>query len=104
MNADGSVNYSAFAIVMQDNIDRGVHGFWTAGGTGESVLLADDEIMKIAEISAKLCRKAGVLNIMHVGAITTARSVALAKHAAKVGCDAICAVPPFFYNAVCAHL
>ena len=43
MTADGEINEEAFRAVMEDNIQAGVHGFWTAGGTGESVLLTDDE-------------------------------------------------------------
>jgi dihydrodipicolinate synthase/N-acetylneuraminate lyase len=35
---------------------------------------------------------------MHVGAATTARAAKLAEHAAKVGVEAICCVPPFFYR------
>jgi len=38
-----------------------------------------------------------VANIMHVGAPTTARTIALAEHAAGVGMESICCVPPFFY-------
>ena len=52
MNADGALNEEAFREVMEFNIQAGVHGFWVAGGTGESILLDDDENMRIAEIAA----------------------------------------------------
>merc|ERR1712107_314833 len=51
----------------------------------------------MAEIAAEL-NKGRVTNIMHVGAATTKRACALAEHAAKVGMESICAVPPFFYK------
>lgn len=66
MNADGSVNYDAFRAVLEDNIQRGVHGFWIAGGTGESVYLTEEENMALADISVEVC-KGRATTIHHVG-------------------------------------
>ena len=97
MTANGDLNEVAFREVMEFNIRAGVHGFWVAGGTGESVLLDDEENMRIAEIASD--QSAGrIENIMHVGAATTKRATKLAEHAAKAGVEAICCVPPFFYR------
>ena len=98
LTPDERFNEAAFREVMEFNIQAGVHGFWVAGGTGESVLLDDDDNMRIAEVAADQAR-GRAKNIMHVGAATTARAARLAEHAAKAGVDAICAVPPFFYKA-----
>lgn len=96
MTTNGTVNEAAFRKVMEFNIQAGVHGFWVAGGTGESILLDDEENQRIAEIAAD--QSAGrVMNIMHVGAPSTRRAARLAEHAARVGVQAICCVPPFFY-------
>ncbi len=97
MTADGRLNEDAFRQVMEFNIQAGVHGFWVAGGTGESVLLDDAENCRIAEIASDQ-NQGRIANIMHVGAPTTVRSARLAEHAAKAGCEAICCVPPFFYG------
>ena len=97
MAADGSLNEAAFRRVMEFNIQAGVQGFWVAGGTGESVLLDDEENRRIAEIAADQSQ-GRILNIMHVGAPTTTRSARLAEHAARAGVEAICCVPPFFYH------
>ena len=97
MTSDGKLNEDAYRQVMEFNIQAGVHGFWVAGGTGESVLLTDDENMRIAEIVADQ-NQGRIKNIMHVGASTTVRAARLAEHAAKVGVEAICCVPPFFYG------
>lgn len=97
MDSDGNLNESAFREVMEFNIQAGVHGFWVAGGTGESVLLDDEENMRIADIAADQNR-GRINNIMHVGAATTKRAAALAEHAARAGVEAICCVPPFFYR------
>ncbi len=97
MTADDRLNEDAFRQVMEFNIQAGVHGFWVAGGTGESVLLDDAENCRIAEIASDQ-NQGRIANIMHVGAPTTARSARLAEHAARAGVEAICCVPPFFYG------
>lgn len=97
MTADGKLNEEAYRRVMEFNIQAGVHGFWVAGGTGESVMLDDEENRRIAEISADQSQ-GRITNIHHVGAPTTVRAARLAEHAAKVGVEAICCVPPFFYR------
>ncbi len=96
MTAAGAVNEEALRKVIEFNIAAGVNGFWVAGGTGESILLSDEENKRIAEIVAEQ-NEGRVKNIMHVGAPTTVRAVDLARHAAAVGVEAICCVPPFFY-------
>ena len=97
MGTDGRLNEAAFREVMEFNIQAGVNGFWVAGGTGESVLLDDEENIRIAQIAADQNR-GRVNNIMHVGAATTLRAAKLAESAARAGVEAICCVPPFFYR------
>ena len=97
MSSDGTINETAFREVMEFNIQAGVGGFWVAGGNGESVLLSDEENMRIADIASDQNR-GRINNIMHVGAPTTKSAVKLAEHAAKAGAEAICCVPPFFYR------
>ena len=96
MTPEGKLDEEAFRKVIEFNIQAGVHGFWVAGGTGESILLDDDENRKLAEWVADQSR-GRIISIMHVGAPTTARAASLAEHAARAGVDAICCVPPFFY-------
>ena len=97
MGQDGRFNEAVFRKIVEFNIEAGVHGFWVAGGTGESVLLDDDENMQVA--SAIVDQSNGRAKvIMHVGAPTTDRAARLAEHAARVGADALCCVPPFFYR------
>lgn len=93
----GQVNERAFRRIMECNIQAGAHGFWIAGGSGESILLDDDENRRLAALASEQ-GQGRVRNIMHVGAPTTARAARLAAHAAQVGADAICCVPPFFYR------
>ena len=97
MTADGGLNEDSYRKVMEFNIQAGVAGFWVAGGTGESILLDDEENHRVAEIVADQSQ-GRVKNIMHIGAPTTTRAAKMAEHAAKVGVEAICCVPPFFYR------
>ncbi len=97
MTKTGEIYEEGFRRVLDFNLDAGVHGFWVAGGTGESVLLDDEENGRLARIAAEQVSGRGIV-IMHVGAPTTARAAALAEHAAGAGVDAICCVPPFFYR------
>ncbi len=96
MTPEGAFHEEAFRQVLEFNVRAGVHGFWLAGGTGESIMLDDQENSRIAEIAADQVQGRAV-NIMHVGAPTTARAARLAERAARVGIEAICCVPPFFY-------
>ncbi len=94
---EGRLNEDAFRRVMESNIRAGVDGFWISGGTGESVLLTEDEIIRTAQISAELC-KGRATSIVHVGALTTASAVRMARGAGDAGADAVACVPPFFYH------
>jgi N-acetylneuraminate lyase len=59
--------------------------------------LTIDERKAIAECVVKAA--AGRLPVMvHIGAFTTADSIALAKHAARIGADAISALGPIYYR------
>ena len=96
MNSDHELNEEVFREVVEFNIQSGINGFWVAGGSGESVLLDDEENSRLAAIVAD--QTAGRAKIiMHVGAPTTKRAAKMAENAAKAGVDAICCVPPFFY-------
>lgn len=97
MTQADELNEEQLRAVFDMNIAAGAHGFWIAGGTGESILLSDEENRRIASIAIEQVGERAT-TIMHVGAPTTARAAALAEHAAGVGAHAICCVPPFFYR------
>lgn len=94
---EGDFNEAVFRQVMESNIQAGVDGFWISGGTGESVLLTEDEVIRTAQISAELC-KGRATSIVHVGALTTRSAVRMARGARDAGADAVACVPPFFYH------
>lgn len=93
---EGLINEDVYRRVMEFNIRAGVHGFWVAGGSGEGVLLDDDERIRLAEISVSQAQDRAKI-ILHVGALTTRSCVKIAEGTAKAGVDGIACVPPFFY-------
>ncbi len=97
MTAEGELNEAAFRQMIEFNIEAGVDGFWVAGGSGESVLLDDEENNRVAEVVSDQ-NQGRIKNIMHVGAPTTPRAANMAEHAARAGVESICCVPPFFYR------
>jgi 4-hydroxy-tetrahydrodipicolinate synthase len=92
---DERVDEPAFRKVVNFLIEQGVHGLFPAGTGGEFSALTVEEKKRLMDLTVK--EAAGRVFVMpNVGAITTAESVALARHAEAVGCDAVSAVTPFF--------
>ena len=93
--ADEQVDEPAFRKVLNLMVDHGVHGLFPVGTGGEFCVLTFEEKKRLMDIAVK--EVAGRAFVMpNVGAITTAESVALARHAEAVGCDAVSAVTPYF--------
>ncbi len=95
---------------LQSNIEwligKGVNGFMPCGTTGEAALLTTTERKRIVEITVETANHR-VPVLAHVGAATTARTIALARHAVEVGAEAISVVTPWYYllsdDALLAH-
>jgi dihydrodipicolinate synthase/N-acetylneuraminate lyase len=77
-------------------VDAQVRGLFVGGTTGEGLVLALHERMSLHE--ASLMAAAGrVPVLLHVGANTTAETLALARHAASLQADAIVVITPTFF-------
>ena len=96
-DSKGAIDEDALYQLIEQNIQAGVDGFWITGGTGESILLTDDEIIRVAKLSGQQCR-GRVKTIVHVGALTTRSAVKMATAVGNAQIDAISCVPPFFYE------
>lgn len=78
-------------------IKAGVHGLYLTGSTGMCFAMTAEERRKSAEIVVD--QVAGRIPvIVHVGDIGTAKSIEFARHAEKIGADAISSVPPFYWG------
>lgn len=74
-----------------------IGGLYLTGSTGEAFLMNSEERKRQVEIV--LDEVAGKLPVVvHVGAISTKESIALAEHAQQTGATGISSVPPFYFK------
>jgi 4-hydroxy-tetrahydrodipicolinate synthase len=77
-------------------VDRGIHGLYIAGTTGEGLYLSPEEHRELTRAVVKAAR--GVPVVAHVGALTTAQAVALARQTVQAAATAVAAIPPPYYS------
>ncbi|NOZ22770.1 MAG: dihydrodipicolinate synthase family protein [Planctomycetes bacterium] len=95
-NKSGNVCKKTIDKLVNWHIEKGLRGFYVCGSTGEHILLTTAERKVIAERTVKAA--AGRANvIVHVGTPSSEESAELARHAEKVGADAISSLPPIFF-------
>lgn len=96
-DAQGKLDTGALAALVEYLIERGVHGLFPGGTTGEGPLLSLDERKTLAATVVDVA--AGrVPVIIHTGAITTAATIELTAHAQAVGAYAAAVMPPFYFR------
>ncbi|MEF9960965.1 MAG: dihydrodipicolinate synthase family protein [Niameybacter sp.] len=78
-------------------LEQNVGGFYLTGSTGEGFLMTGEERKLVVETVVRRVNGRKPV-IVHVGDIGTKKSIDLAKHAYKVGADAISSVPPFYWK------
>lgn len=76
-------------------VESGVHGLVPGGSTGEFTALTHEERRQVTEEVVKAA-DGRVPVIAGTGALTTAETVELSRHAADVGASAVMVVPPFY--------
>ena len=98
LDSKGLYDSEAMRKIVQYQLKAGVDGFYVCGGTGEGLLLTQEERRAVLEtVLDEVKSNAGV--ITHVGAFQTADTLSLTRHASEVGADAIAALPPaYFYK------
>ncbi|MGI6695429.1 MAG: dihydrodipicolinate synthase family protein [Christensenellales bacterium] len=92
-----NINEDAMRRLMAWHLKEGFTGFYLTGGTGEGPVLQKETRKRIAEIAKDAVGDQAKL-IAHVGAIDLKTASELARHAGKIGLDAISSVPPFFFH------
>lgn len=95
MTADHAVNWDALAEIVENLIDKGVHGVISGGSTGENYAQTVEERITAA-LFTKDVVKGRVPLVVGTGAMMTPDSIALATAAREMGADAILlATPPY---------
>ncbi|MEZ4660405.1 MAG: dihydrodipicolinate synthase family protein [Caldilineaceae bacterium] len=83
---------------MEFNIRVGVHGFWVAGGTGESILLSDEEEPAALPKSPPTRTRGASPPLCTWAHPPPPAPPPWPNTRLGVGVEAICCVPPFFYG------
>ena len=75
----------------------GIGGLYITGSTGESFLMDSEERKRQVEV---VMDEVGdrLPVVVHIGAMSTRESIALAEHAQSVGAAGISSVPPFYFR------
>jgi dihydrodipicolinate synthase/N-acetylneuraminate lyase len=95
-NDGAALDEEAFAPLVDFLARAGLDGILALGTTGEGILLTPPERRRAAELFHQA--SAGRLQVaVNCGAQSTADTVALAEHAARIGADAVAVIaPPYF--------
>ena len=93
----GNINEESLRELVKFLVDKGVHGFYPCGTTGEAPLLKVSERKRISEIVVDEA-PSNTKVIVHVGTLIFDDIIELAKHAVDVGADAVAAVTPYYYK------
>ena len=91
-----ALDEDAFAPYVEYLAAGGVDGIFVLGTTGEGILLSAEERKRAGALFVEAAAE-GLDVALHCGAQTTAETVALAKHAAEIGADAVAVIGPPYY-------
>jgi 4-hydroxy-tetrahydrodipicolinate synthase len=92
---NGEVDEDAFRAHVDWQIEEGTHGLVPVGTTGESPTLSHREHERVVEVCVDQA-KGRVPVVAGAGSNSTAEAVVFAKHAEKVGADALLVVTPYY--------
>jgi N-acetylneuraminate lyase len=93
----GEPNLPAVEQLVELFASQGLGGLYILGSTGQWPLLPIEQRQAVAERVVRTA--AGRIPVMiHVGAVATDDAVQLARHAARIGADAVSSVAPIYYS------
>ena len=97
MTEDQKIDYASLESLCEFLIEKGVHGLYPNGSTGEMGYLTTDERKRVLEVCVK--KAAGRVNVFSmVGAMTTAETIDLAQHAEAAGAQGVGVVTPYYFK------
>jgi 4-hydroxy-tetrahydrodipicolinate synthase len=89
------IDWQALDALVDAQVAAGVNGLVPCGTTGESPTLSHEEHVQVVERTVKRAGKR-VQVIAGAGSNSTREAVELAKHAERVGADAVMVVVPYY--------
>jgi 4-hydroxy-tetrahydrodipicolinate synthase len=97
LTGDGRINPEALGKLNHFLIDKGVHGLFPCGSTGEGVLLSTEERKQVAELTVKEASPR-VPVVIHTGSVNMQEAIELTLHARDIGADGAALVPPYYFT------
>ncbi|MBA3021880.1 dihydrodipicolinate synthase family protein [Propionicimonas sp.] len=91
--ARGELDLDVLAQEVDWVLDQGVAGV-TTGMVSELLRLTESERTVLTEVVVSVARRRGAISVISCGAESTRTSVAMARHAAEAGADAVMINPP----------
>ncbi len=96
-DSNGDVNPEVQKQVARWLIEQDCKGLFVCGGTGEGLLMSDEEREAVLEaVMEEVGQEATI--IAHVGSASPLQAYRLAEHAAGLGVDAIAAIPGTYFR------
>jgi 4-hydroxy-tetrahydrodipicolinate synthase len=95
MNSDLSVNYEAFAALIDEQIAGGISALVVCGTTGEASTLSTDEHIEVIRFACEKC-KGKIPVIAGTGSNDTAYMLELSRAAENAGADALLLMTPYY--------
>ncbi|SFK47350.1 N-acetylneuraminate lyase [Cellulomonas sp. KH9] len=94
--ADDSLDLGVLREIVEEQLARGVEGFYCCGSSGEALLLSLAERRDV--VDTVVDQVAGRVPVVaHVGTVSTAQTVELARAARDAGVAAVSMIPPYYY-------
>lgn len=97
LHQDNTINLEVLCKLLDYQLEQGADGFYIAGATGEGLVLQPEARMQLAEAVVEHL-KGKKPCIAHIAAADLTTSIKLARHAERVGCDCVAAIPPVFFH------
>lgn len=95
MRADGSIDLTAWAHLIDWHIESGTSGIVVGGSTGESPTLTDAELWALTQRACEHARRR-IPIVVGVGSSSTAASVERARRYSQLGVEGILVVTPAY--------
>jgi N-acetylneuraminate lyase len=97
LDENEKINVPVLKQLLNGLLEKNADGFYLCGATGEGLNLSFELHKEMAREAIKIIDKR-VPAIVHVARLDFSEALALARHAEKIGADAISAIPPIFYT------
>lgn len=94
---NGEVDEEAVREIVRFQLKSKINGFYPLGTTGMGPAMETNERKRVAEVVVEETN-GRVPVIVQIGASDPAASLELARHAEKIGADAVACLTPFYYH------